>query len=268
MPEENALTAKVGPLPLVVWVAGGSAVVLVFMMMRNKGNSGAQGMQTNQVSALAPTEAEAFGTMEQQQQDVVNALTTLGNNQSALGGSMSTLTGIVTQQGADNAASFQNLQNGQSTIEQGQQSAASASSNYYSSLLSNLTNYFNSLGSQINGVNSNVSQVGGAVGTVSNQVSGVSNAQGAQYASLLNWLQSVSGQVQGVSGQVAGVSNQVQGVSGQVAGVQSSVGGTQADVDALGRFLGWQFYQIPNRYAAYIPGQGPGNYGGTPIGMV
>lgn len=203
----HVLTQKIGPLPLVLWVVGGAGLIFVVMMMKNKGSSGAQGMQTNQVSALAPTEAEAFGTMEQQQQDVVNALTTLGNNQSALGGSMSTLTGIVTQQGADNASAFQNLKDGQATIEQGQASAASANSGYYTSLLSNLTNYFNSLGSQINGVNSNVSQVGQAVGTVSNQVSGVQAGQQL----------------------------------------------TSDQLSAIGRFLGWQFYQLPNRYTPYIP---------------
>jgi hypothetical protein len=115
----NVITEKVGPLPLVVWVAGGAGAVALFIALSHKGNNGAAANQTNSVSALAPTSAEAFGTIEQQQQDVTNALTTLGQNQSALGGSMSTLTGIVTQQGADNAAAFQNLQNGQSQIQQG-----------------------------------------------------------------------------------------------------------------------------------------------------
>jgi hypothetical protein len=247
----HVLTQKIGPLPLVLWVVGGAGLVFIVMMMKNKGSSGAQGMQTNQVSALAPTEAEAFGTMEQQQQDVVNALTTLGNNQSALGGSMSTLTGIVTQQGSDNAASFQNLVDGQNTIQQGQASAASNSANYYNSLLANLTNYYNSLGSQINGVNSNVSAQGSAIQANQNWAA-QTNIAGMQ--NLLSWIQNVSGQVQGVSGQVSGVSNQVTG--------------TQADVNAIGRFLGWQFYQLPNRYTAYIPGQGPGQYGGSPIGML
>jgi hypothetical protein len=208
----HVLTQKIGPLPLVLWVVGGASVVFVVMMMRNKGGSGAQGMQTNQVSALAPTEAEAFGTMEQQQQDVVNALTTLGNNQSALGGSLSTLTGIVTQQGTDNAASFQNLQNGQQTIEQGQQSAASAASNYYSSLLSNLVNYANSLSGQLNGVNSNLQTQINTVGANLSaqqqqqlqQLSGqiASSAQGSQEQynalySLGQFLNSALSQVQG-----------------------------------------------------------------------
>jgi hypothetical protein len=46
--------------------------------------------------------------------------------------------------------------------------------------------------------------------------------------------------------------------------IESQVGGTQSDVDAIGRFLGWQFYQLPNRYTPFIPGQQPG--GTTPVG--
>lgn len=177
----HVLTAKVGPLPLVLWVAGGASVIFIVMMARNKGNSGASGVATNQVSALAPTEAEAFGALEQQQQDVTNALTTLGNNQSALGGSMSTLTGIVTQQGSDNAASFQNLVDGQNTIEQGQQAASSQATNYYQSLLTNLTNYYNSL---LGGVNNLSGQSASEYNTLSAGQTSLSNQIASGDASL------------------------------------------------------------------------------------
>src|SRR5215471_12996758 len=156
---ENVITQKVGPLPLVVWVAIGSGGVLLLLMFTHKSGNSKQS-QSNSVNALSPTEAEAFGTIEQQQQDVVNALTTLGQNQSALGGSMSTLTGIVTQQGQDNAAAFQNLVDGQNTIQQGQAAASSQATNYYKSLLNNMQNYYASLGNQINGVNTNVISYG------------------------------------------------------------------------------------------------------------
>jgi len=157
---DNFITQKVGPLPLVVWVAGGAGVIGLFILMTHKGNNTAQGNQTNSVQALAPTEAEAFGTIEQQQQDVTNALTTLGQNQSALGGSMSSLTGIVTQQGLYNSAQFQNLANGQQQIEQGLTSGFNAqsaqSTAYYNGILQNMLNYYNSLGSQLNGINGNI----------------------------------------------------------------------------------------------------------------
>ena len=166
----HVLTQKVGPLPLVLWVVGGSGVVLLFMLMRNKGSSGAQGIQTNQITALAPTEAEAFGTIEQQQQDVTNALTTLGNNQSALGGSLSTLTGIVTQQGSTNAASFQSVLDGLGTVQQGQASANAQATSYYQAIQNSLANYFGSVGTQLGDIagSSSASQANSLAGLQSN----------------------------------------------------------------------------------------------------
>lgn len=211
----HVLTQKVGPLPLVAWVVGASGIVFLFLLMKGRSSANtAANNQTNQVSALAPTEAEAFGAIEQQQQDVTNALTTLGNNQSALGGSLSTLTGIVTQQGADNAASFQNLVNGQQTIEQGQTSAASSATNYYNALQSSLANYFNSLSGQVNGVNSNVS------------------AQGAANQSVLANVQSA------------------------IAAIQNGQQLNTNQLNSIGTFLGWQWYQLPNRYTPMLPGSG------------
>src|SRR5215472_1269700 len=229
----DVVTQKVGGLPLVLWVAGGAGVIGLFILMTHKGNNGASANQTNSVNALAPTEAEAFGTIEQQQQDVTNALTTLGNNQSALGGSLSTLTGIVTQQGSDNAAAFQNLVNGQNTIEQGQSSASDQATNYYNALLANLTNYYNSLGTQINGVNSNVTAQAqaqqGLMSALQTAISNLTGQVGTNQQQAQQWYQSLQQQIQ----------------SGQ----QLST----AQMNQIGSFLGWQFYQIPNRYTAYIP---------------
>jgi hypothetical protein len=66
------------------------------------------------------------------------------------------------------------------------------------------------------------------------------------------------------------VTSQQQAIIGQIQGLQQTTAGIQAQNDALGRFLGWQFYQIPNRYAAYIPNQSPaqGNVGSNVIGSV
>jgi hypothetical protein len=138
---ENIITQKVGPLPLVVWVIGGSGAFLLFIMLTHKGSSGGQANATNQVSALAPTEAEAFGTIEQQQQDVTNALTTLGQNQSALGGSLSTLSGTIDTNQNWNAAQFANLLSGMGQVQQGQTAASNQATSYYQSLLNNLSAY-------------------------------------------------------------------------------------------------------------------------------
>ena len=141
---ENVITQKVGPLPLVVWVVIGSGGVLVLLMLTHKsGNS--QQSQTNSVNALSPTEAESFGTIEQQQQDVVNALTTLGQNQSMMGGSLSTLSGMETENWANANQQFGNILSGLSQVQQGQTDAATNAQNYYQTLLQNISSY----GSQI-----------------------------------------------------------------------------------------------------------------------
>jgi hypothetical protein len=145
---ENIITQKVGPLPLVVWVIGGSGAFLLFVMLTHKGNNGQQANATNQVSALAPTEAEAFGTIEQQQQDVTNALTTLGQNQSALGGSLQTISGTIDTNQNWNAAQFANILGGLSQVQQGQTAASDQATNYYNSLLGNMGNYANNIMAQ------------------------------------------------------------------------------------------------------------------------
>jgi hypothetical protein len=182
---DNIVTKQVGPLPMWAWVGIASGGVLVIILMTKSGGaSTSANNQTNSVNSLAPTEAEAFGTIEQQQQDVTNALTTLGQNQSALGGSLSTLTGIVTQQGTDNAASFQSLLDGQNTIEQEITSGQTQDANYFQTLGTNITNYFNSLGSQVSGLNSSVTGLGTQVSQIQNQQQADALAQNYGFANL------------------------------------------------------------------------------------
>jgi hypothetical protein len=203
---EGIITQKVGPLPLVVWVIGGSGAVLLFVMLTHKGSSGSQANTTNSVSALAPTEAEAFGTLEQQQQDVVNALTTLGNNQSALGGSMSTLAGTVTQQGTQNASAFQSLLDA----------------------LSGVAGQVTGVAGQVSGVSGQVSGVAGQVGDVS-QGQAAASAQASNYNNTLlqqlaNWFANLS----------TTVTNGDAGLSQQVSSAQQSINsGAQANTAYL-----------------------------------
>jgi hypothetical protein len=195
MPEPGGdiITEKVGPLPLVAWVAGGAGLIFLLILMTHRGsNSSAQSNQTNQVSSLAPTEAEAFGTIEQQQQDVTNALTTMGNNQSALGGSINTLSGMETSNWANANTQFgnvlsgqqqlssqmtagqqqiqasqqdlmsqlatgiQGLQGGITGLQGGQQQLSAAQASYFNQIQSALSNYYGALQGSLNGVNSNL----------------------------------------------------------------------------------------------------------------
>jgi hypothetical protein len=148
---ENILTHKLGPLPVIVWVASGASIIGVVLFL-TKDKSGSDNTSSNNVAMLSPTEAEAFGTIEQQQQDVTNALTTVGQNQAALGGSLNTLSGSFAQQSAYENTQFGAIEQAQSTLsaqqaqdtsslEQGQQ-------DYFQSVIQNLQNMYSALSSQ------------------------------------------------------------------------------------------------------------------------
>jgi hypothetical protein len=75
-------------------------------------------------------------------------------------------------------------------------------------------------------------------------------------------------QIAGVSGQVALSQADLVNIQGGIQAIQNGQNATQSQIGAIGRFLGWEFYQIPNRYAAYIPGQSAaqGNVGSSVVG--
>jgi hypothetical protein len=152
---------------------------------------------------------------------------------------------------------------------------SSQATDYHNSELAALSGMQDSITAQITGLDghltslegdlsSQIADVNGNVIANGQSISGLSGKLDAYYSSLI----------------AAGATNtqavqQTQSAFWQaamqaIANVQNSVGGTQSDVDAVARFLGWEFYQIPNRYAAYIPGQSPsaGNVGSTPLGML
>jgi hypothetical protein len=221
---EGIITQKVGPLPLVVWVIGGSGAVLLFVMLSHKGNNGAAANATNQVSALAPTEAEAFGTIEQQQQDVSNALTTLGQNQSALGGSMSTLAGTVTQQGSQNAAGFQSLLDALSGVS-GQVSGVSGQVGNMSLTQAQqgqaMQQYYDALARQVGGVSG---QVGDMSQTQAQQGQAAYQYYSTLYQQLGNWFANLT----------STVTNGDAGLSQQVSSAQQSINsGAQANTAYL-----------------------------------
>ena len=221
---ENFVTQKLGPLPMWAWVGVGSlGVVAIMYFSKSNSGSSAQNNQTNAVSALAPTEAEAFGTIEQQQQDVTNALTTLGNNQAAMGGSLSTLAGSETSNWANANTQFGSILQAISGVS-----------------------------GQVTNVGSQVSGVSGQVSGVSGQVSGLSAADQQYYANLANQL----------NNQYNALSSQVQAGNAAAAAQQNQL---QQMISNIGTFLGWQFYQIPNRYSPMIPLSLAGQQGGTNV---
>lgn len=226
-------------LPMIVVLGGVGAVIGLVVFMSRK-----QGEGDDSESTLMPNTAIMLGSLQQgilnlQGQvstgnaDLSSQMAGVGEN---LGLQIDTQTGQIQQGFSDintNMTGYYNTLTGQ------QDALASA----IASLASRNDSSFQSIINQLLGIKQDV-------GTVQAGIGGVINTQNQ------------------LSSRVDGLGNQLTGVSNQVSGVRSQVSGVGSDVNALGRFLGWQFYQIPNRYSAYIPGQGPGQYGGSPIGML
>ena len=210
---ENFLTKKIGPLPTIAWVGAGASIVgLVIMMKKNGTNSTTP--NTGNVAMLSPTEAEAFGTIEQQQQDVTNALTTLGQNQSALGGSVNTLSGMTAGQITNENTQYGALSQAMADLST-QQTSDTASINgqatqYYSGLQNALSAYVNSLQGSLNGISSAQTTAASQAAAYYNALSAQANqgqitnndyaaASASYYTSLMNYLNSMQ---QGLGGSI------------------------------------------------------------------
>jgi hypothetical protein len=71
----NLLGQKVGPLPLVAWVGLAGGAVAIWLAVRSRANAASSsGVAGAGISMLDPSSAEAFGTLQQQQQDLTNTL--------------------------------------------------------------------------------------------------------------------------------------------------------------------------------------------------
>jgi hypothetical protein len=153
-------------------------------------------------------------------------------------------------------------------------------------LTSGFMNTQQSFGSLGNQMTSGFTNTNGLIGhleeDITAQLTAFSGQSQSNYANLTNLIS--SGQAsqaqynQAETSLLTSIQNDVTaGLVGQqqanqaMNSISAQIGGTQADVGAIGRFLGWQFYQIPNRYQAYIPNQQPGGLipaGSSVIGSV
>jgi Mg2+ and Co2+ transporter CorA len=232
--------AVVGVLGVVALISKGSSTTGSTTAAGSSINAALGSLQEEQMNLLGNVQAGAL-------QNTANFAATSGQ----ISDSTNQILGAITSQGT---ATQDQITGAINTIN-----ANTNSSNQ--GMMSVLTDYLNRLlGSQqdvlsaVNSVNSNVTQVGQAVGTVSGQVAGVSSQ--------------VATNAQQTQNGITAMLQSILGLSQQVNAVGQTASQTQAFTDAIGRFLGWEFYQIPNRYAAYIPNQGPGTYGGNVIGSV
>jgi hypothetical protein len=96
-------------------------------------------------------------------------------------------------------------------------------------------------------VNSGFSSIGTSMNGLGGQITAGQNADQAYYQSLLA---NLSNYANSISSQLSADQQQT------LATIQSDISqgkGTQAEINQLGSFLGWQWYQLPNRYTAFIP---------------
>lgn len=144
-----------------------------------------------------------------------------------------------------------------------------------------LTTGFLNTQNQIGGLgttmNQNFTNTNGLIGAfeadITNQLTAFSSGTNQNFAQLSNLV--ASGQASQAeinaseSSLLSSIQNDVQsGLVGQqqANNLLNQINGTtqltQLGVSNVGSFLGWQFYQLPNRYATYLPGGSAGNESG------
>jgi len=136
---------KLGPLPVVVWVGlAGGAVAIAIAVRGKMGSSSSGGVNGAGIDMLAPSAAEAFGTLEEQQRQLTNALSSIGAGQAA---SENSLSDQITRNFANAAnlsqAQYSQLVSGQMAIRGNDQ----ASSDYADQAATYSTQYTPNLAS-------------------------------------------------------------------------------------------------------------------------
>jgi hypothetical protein len=239
------------------WMLIGGAIAgglgLLVLVTRNSGgsSSGTTSAGTSINAALGSLQEEQMNLLGTVQAGAIANQANFSSTQGQIADSTSQILQAITDQGTATQGQIQGAIN---TINANTNSSNQGVQSVLVDYLNRILGLQNNLLSQVQSVNQNVTQVGQAVGTVSGQVAGVS--------------QQVATNGQQTQAGINAMLQQILGLSQQLSQMDQNDAATQSFVQSIGRFLGWEFYQIPNRYAAYIPGQGPGNYGGSPIGML
>jgi hypothetical protein len=229
------------------WMLIGGAIAgglgLLVLVTRNSG--GSSGSTTSAGTSINA----ALGSLQEEQMNLLGTVqagaianqANFASTQGQIADSTKQILDGITNQGAATQAQIQGAINTiNANTNSSNQGVQSVLVDYLNKILGQETNLL----SAVDSVNQNVTNTGAAT-----QQAIASNGQQTQ-AGINNLLQ------------------QIMTISQHLNTMDQNDAATQSFVQSIGRFLGWEFYQIPNRYAAYIPGQGPGNYGGSPIGML
>lgn len=240
------------------WLMIGGAVAgvlgLVVLISRNSGSN-------NTATTAAGTSINAaLGSLQEEQMNLLGtvqagAMQNTANFQATSGQISDTTTSILDAITAQGQATQQQITDATSTIN------ANTNSNNQG-LMAQLTQWVAAIQgneanilSQVQSVNNNVTTVGNQVTGVSGQVSGLTN----QVAS--NWSTSQS--------QMANMLQEIQTTAQQANAANVSASELQNLTNNIGSFLGWEWYQIPNRYTPYLPGASASNpYGNLNVATI
>lgn len=191
---------------------------------------------------------------------------------SSSSGSTYSAQGLAVMQNPDESATMSAQNQLLSELAVNQQAGFQSLSGQVGQVGTDVTNGFSSVGTSLGSIQGQLGTVSNQVSTVSNQVSGVSNQVGqvsgqigqlsaadtAYYSALQNALASLGASLaasDNALGQQMGA--YYNGLAQQLGNVQAGTAtldaGLQQQLNNIGSFLGWQWYQLPNRYTPFLP---------------
>lgn len=181
-----------------------------------------------------------------------------GSSSSGTSGSTYSAQGLAVMQNPDESATMALQNELLSKIGLDMQTGFGAIDTHIGQVGDSVDSGFSSVGTSLNGLSGQVSGVSGQVSGVSGQVGQLSASESAHYSQMASALQALGNSLsagQSALGQQMG--NYYNGLAQQINNAQASNStldaGLQQQLNNIGSFLGWQFYQLPNRYAAYLP---------------
>lgn len=251
MADDAAFSSPRGEKGPPKWLMVGGAIAgvlgLVVLISRNTGSN------NTSTTAAGTSINAALGSLQEEQMNLLGtvqsgAMQNSANFQATSGQMSDMASSILAAITAQGTATQQQITDAANTIN------ANTNSNNQG-LMAQLTAWVNALQgtqanilSQVESVNQNVSTANANIGTVNSNL--LANTQQAQ-ADVNTMLQ----QIQSATTYAENASNTANSIS--------------TFTNNIGNFLGWEFYQIPNRYAAYLPGSGPGNpYGNLNVATI
>jgi hypothetical protein len=234
------------PTPVLLIAVGGGLGLVVFLMKRSgtpsSGQSGDKG-------TLLPNTAIMLGSLQQGilqlQGDV-----TMGNADLS-----SQLTGVGENLGSQIDTQSAAIQNAFADLN----TYLGSNFNSIASSQDSLATAIAALNTQNVGLADSLTHIMADLYTANTGIAATQTQMATMNAGITAGLTSLGQQLTTQGGQIQQNQSDLANILGGINAIQAGQSVTQSQIGAIGRFLGWEFYQIPNRYAAYIPGQEPGS---------